>query len=215
MEKKDVWKRIKGLDISIPFQEKIFGLIDENLDRIQFVQDHIGLRDFLFIAEVETNYHDELFLFLDADVTKEGTLEENERKIMEKYDAHPFDILSKLKGFFETEKRILTIGIGFKNTEPTDEEIEEIENANLGSTADSKIESYRDLRIKKFPMWYSENAKMPKDVTSLMTNEEEQIAFLQRQAVKDILIASINKALEEGDEEAFLKYSNQLKVIYV
>lgn len=213
MNKFDVWKKVKQLDIAVPFQETIFKLIDENIERVEFVKDHIGLRDFLFIAEINTTYYDELFLFIDADASKETTLEENERRIMEKYEAHPFDIISHLRSFFETETRVLSIGIGFSNTEPTDEEIEFIESGN--KNANAKIEAYRNLRINKFPLWYQNNAKMPTEVTFFTLDEERHMAHEKQVLDKEKLIYSINRALEDNDLESFLRYSNEYIANYV
>lgn len=211
VDKLDMWGKIQTLDIQILFQENIFDLINTHLDRVEFVKDHLGLRDFLFIAEKGTDYMDELFLVINADVNREKTLEDNELVLFNKYQNKAHLIVVALREFFHETDRTLTIGIGFNKSEPTEEESISIEYAFQEGMIQSRLKAHRDLRIKKFPKWYQENAKMPEDVEFFTIEEELNWEINNYQSERDAWMKKINLSLEEKNEANFIEHAASYK----
>lgn len=208
MRKDEIWRIIKEqLYIEIPFKETIFDLIERNLNRIEFVKDHIGLQDFLFLAEKGNYYKDDVFLISNAQVNKENTLEENEKEALVVYEMHPFMIISKLKDFFSQTNRVLAIGIGFKNTEPTKEEFSSIEFSFKMGLIYSKLDVYREIRIKKFPRWYRDSALLPIEFNKKYIT----YSISKKELSKEELFEKIDESITNQNEKEFLKYSKQLK----
>lgn len=208
MKKNELFAKIKGLYIQIPFQETIYKMIERNLHRVEFVKDHIGLRDFLFIAEKGTGYHDELFVALNVPVSKRYTLEQNEEKMLLHYESHPFKVVEQLQEFFKTTDRTLYVGVGFARTEPTEEEYMSIEFSYQTGLIESKIQAHRELRMKKFPLWYRENAKLPEEVVGQM---EEIVLPEEIEKTKADIMKQIDLALDNGNQEAFFALAKEYK----
>lgn len=208
MKKSEILSKIKQLMIEIPFQETIFSILEKHLHKIEFVKDHIGLRDFLFIAEKGTAYQDELFIALDVPARKTFTLEQNEKEMLQCYENRPYTIVESLQRFFNETSRTLYIGIGFVRTEPTEEEYMSIEFSYQAGLIESKLQAHRELRMKKFPLWYRENAKLPEEITMHM---EELPTPEDVEKRKQQLMEKINQALESGNKEVFLKLTREYK----
>lgn len=206
MEKNELFDNIKGLNIEIPFQDTIFTVIEKYIDRIEFVKDHIGLRDFLFIAETGTAYQDELFIALDVQARKSKTLEENEQEMLIQYENRPFTVVELLQRFFKDTERILYVGIGFQATEPTEEEYMMIEFSYNSGLIKSKLQAYRELRVKKFPLWYSRHARLPEEIVPHIKEPVTPEEIFEK---KEALMKKINHALEKGEKELFLLLTKQ------
>lgn len=206
MKNDEILSKIKELLIAVPFQETIFSILEKNLHRIGFVKDHIGLRDFLFIAERESTYRDELFIALNVPVRKAYSLEENEEKMIQCYENRAYEVVASLQDFFKETERTLYVGIGFSNTAPTDEEYMSIEFSHQTGLIESKLQAHRELRMQKFPLWYRENSMLPEEINHLITEVPlpEEIEEKKHQLMK-----KINLALESGDEAVFLSLSKE------
>ena len=202
MEKHIIWQKIKQRDFQLPHQTELFTLLDEHLDQIVFVKDHIGVRDFLFLAEKKTEktYTNTLFLALDVPVKKTNSLEENEELFKAAYENDPDTILEAVKQFLNESSRPLCIGIGF--TESVTSEMDElvIALAFREGRISSILEGIR--KIRRFPVWYAEEAKMPEELH--FVSVEEEIEYIQHK-VEDRIVAlmtQIDEILEKDHPTA-------------
>lgn len=227
--KQKIWNHIKERTFDLPYQKEIFHLIETHLDRIEFVRDHIGLRDFLFLAEEAAKgyYTSELFIAINVDVSKRNNMRENNEQFTKKVNDDPIEVLKELKSFFLDTGRTLYLGIGFVETINSDlrektVEVEDIEgnHAEL-SLLDVTIirgiqtgkykspeEAMKDLR--QFPEWYENSSAMPEEVSQITIEEEEEIKRNQRQSKIKAYTDEINKALDQKDKDSFMKFSKLL-----
>jgi len=229
MDKKQIWDKIKERKYDIPFKEEIFSMIEENLNRVEFVKDHIGLRDFLFISEEGTEgfFTSNLFAAMNVDAEKNFPLEQNEKAFSQNYNDDPNDILKDLKWFFVNTERTLFLGIGFiETTSPElrkekfqhfgpDGQLHEITKYDLviyemmqSGKATTYAEASKQLRV--FPDWYDKYCKMPDEVKQLTKTEEKEIAKTQFQNKKKYLMELIDQTLDEGNREEF----DRLSIMY-
>jgi uncharacterized protein YpiB (UPF0302 family) len=168
----------------IKFHEEtnlILELIGNNLNRIDFVKDYVGLKDFVFLAEKKaTEFEAPAFGCFNVDIIPG----ENQYNYTQMSQAFKFDleeIFILIDDLFKTPDRKLYVGIGFKESAATSEDMltvhRQLKNKEIHDV-------YQALaKYRKFPDWY--NGKFPKDV------EEEQ----------DILskLDSLNSQLEENE----------------
>lgn len=206
LEKELVWEKIKEeTDMVFPYKLEVFELIDFHLDRIEFVKDHIGLRDFLFLAETGTHFTSDLFIAINTNVEKEMSVSEKEMAFMEKYKDDPDEVLEELENFFETTDRTLFVGIGFVETSSTEEE----EISVLLDLQRGEIETVQEglKNLRKFPRWYDLIAKMPEEVEFLTKSEEKKLIMKKVDQILD------KEKPTEKDRMLFTLLSQQLNSI--
>lgn len=219
MNKQQVWEKIKEREYEIPFKEEVFSLIEQNLSRVQFIKDHIGLRDVLFFSEVGTEkfFSSTLFVALDVETEKNKSMEQNEEAFYKKYKDEPTKVMEELTHFFAHTERILYIGIGFIETtnpelrnkkvpvmtESGSEEIPLYDFLIMKGVQEGKASSYAEMSklLRKFPEWYEEYATMPEE-EDILTVKEEKIG-------KQELMKLIDQALDQRDEQAFYALSQK------
>lgn len=207
MTNEEMLEQIQALQIDVPLLEDIYALLEQYSHRICFVQDHLGVRDFLFLAEKGSDYHDECFVALDVPVKERDSLEAQEERLLQRYEAHTTVIVEWLTAFFEETDRILYIGIGFKDTTPTEEELASIEFSFQRGYIESRLAVYRQLRIKKFPKWYQQHALSPDVLFKRLDSKKE----LETAEHVGALLEKINEALEKEDERTFLRLAKEYK----
>jgi len=219
MNKQQVWEKIKERKYDIPFKEEVFSLIEQNLSRVQFIKDHLGLRDVLFFSEVGTEefFSSTLFIALDVETEKNKSMEQNEEAFFKKCEDDPEEVIEELTNFFEQTERILYIGIGFvETTNPelrnkkipvlTDRGNQEIplyDYLIFKGVEEGKASSYAEMSklLRKFPEWYEEYATMPEEENILTIKEEKR--------GKKELMQLINEALDKRDQETFYSLSQE------
>jgi hypothetical protein len=169
--KEDVWEKLLEEGFDIEFENDFIDIIEENFDRVEFVKDGIGLRDFLFISQLGIEgFLNPMFLIEDLAVENSEAFYSKEQKYLNNIEKREMVILSKLGKFFKETKRTLYLGVGFEeNLEINDNEIIEMmqEAANKNTSIESIMREKR-----KFPVWYANVAKMPEEVTFLNKNAE-------------------------------------------
>lgn len=229
MENQNVWKKIKEREYDIPNQNEIFNLIETHLDRVEFVRDHIGLRDFLFIAESGTQgfYISTLFIATDVEASKRNTMSENDEAFHEKLNEDPIGVLKELQSFFANTNRTLYMGIGFMETtsqemrdtkvpiQDMDGELQEISLLEATIIAGLQSGKYRSPQeamkdLRKFPDWYTETSVMPEETEQVTVEEEKQAVAETLLVQKLYLKGQINEALDRKDKEAFIRFSRLL-----
>lgn len=204
MNKKEAWEKIKKLDIRIPFKERIFDLIEQNFNKIEFVKDHIGLKNFFFMAEYSTAYASEMFITLNVRYEKGSTLEEMEKMMYKKYTDDSIEVLKKLEEYLLEGEDVLAIGIGFEGSEPNETDTISVEYAYKKGKINSKLEGYRRIREKKMPLFFRSVACMPEDI-----NKNE----LSIQDKEKLLMKKIDDSLDKNDENSFLKWTEKINKI--
>lgn len=174
LTKKEVWQKIKQRPFKFPLKEEVFSLIEENFERVDFVIDHVGIRDFLFIVEDTPNlsaFTANLFTTINVACEKDYSFKKNLELSLYKYNSDASSSLKALKELFEETERMLYIGVGFKESQKIDEAkfTEEI----LSGKYATQEEVLKALR--KFPEWYSDYAKDPKDIQFITVKAEKFI----------------------------------------
>lgn len=211
--KKQVWDKIKGVTVfEFPFKQQIIELIEDNLERIEFVKDHLGVRDFLFLAESGTNYTSELFAAFDVNAEIHESNKQKKEAFIDQYDDDPYSIIAKIKAFFNETNRTLYVGVGFMESETTEEQIHRAQQLYSTGVANSPEEAMKMTRV--FPEWYSDYARMPEEIDMLSIKKE---AYSKEQREKELkaLIKEIDKTLDDDDEKRFklltAKYKKMLQ----
>jgi len=204
MIKKDIFHKIKSL--SLPDEAALLlGLIEKNIQRIEYVKDHVGLRDFLFIAEKEAKgYEFGIFACFDVDIVY-GDKEHNLLAMNDCLIEDVRDIYYKLDDFFKNSDRILYVGIGFANSAPTPEDHFRIFHAMESNEIDDPMEAL--VKMRRFPEWYI--AKFPQEVeenekllTRLQLVQEQMDKLVHQERIKQI-----DLALKQNDKSTFMKLS--------
>jgi hypothetical protein len=209
-----LWKNILKRNFNLPHQNEIFEIIEENLERIVFVKDHIGARDILFIAEEGTQkgFLTNLFISLDVEVKKENSFTENEKEFQKKYEDVPEVVIKNLKGFFAKTKRKLCIGIGFYESMTTQTDEIVITYALREGKIKDVLEGLR--KVRRFPSWFAESAIMPEDVIDEKAEKEERFAYQTKIKLSKMVKDEINEILSKksSDEEDVKRFNNLTKI---
>jgi len=194
LTKKEVWQKIKKRPINFPLKNDVIALIERNFDRVEFVKDHVGVRDFLFIAEETENisaFTSNLFTAINVACEKDYSFKKNLELFLYKYNGDVVTSLNNLTELFETTKRTLYIGIGFKESQKIDEAkfTEEI----LSGKYQTQEEALKVIR--KFPDWYASYAKDPRDINFITVKAEKFITDVLKPLEKSHITAQINNIL--------------------
>lgn len=207
--KKIVWENIKNRMYSFSNKNEIFELIEKHFERVEFVKDHIGVRDLLFFAERGTERHYPIDVFTAIDVHVEGakTIEEKRISFKKKFNDQNELIMKDLLNFFTNTKRTLSIAIGFKETVLT--ETDEL----LISLAlnEGKIKTIHEgiRKVRRFPTWFEEYAIMPEEAEQEIEKGEPNLE------IKELILHEINLLLKkekrsEEEEEKLTYLSKEL-----
>lgn len=210
MIKKDIFHKIKSL--SLPDEASILlSLIEKNINRIEYVKDHLGLKDFLFIAEKESHvYEFNIFACFDVDVVY-GDKEHNFLAMNDCLLEDVRDIYYKLDDFFKYSDRILYVGIGFADSAPTPEDHFQIFNAMERNEIDDPMEAL--VKMRRFPDWYV--AKFPQEVEEA-EKLMDRLRVLQNQmklVVIEDKLRQIDIALKHNDQTKFKDLSREFSEI--
>jgi len=209
-KKKLALERLKERNFNFPFNKKVLALIEENLHRVQFVNDHIGVRDFLFICEEGLFYTGDFFVALDVECEKENSYQENLELMMQKYTDYPVEVYQKVIRFFEETSRILYVGVGLVESKVIDFD-EFMIKVEEGMTEEEALKC-----VRCFPDWYRAVALDPDDIPYLSVKAEKYISKLKR-IEQSLLNEQMNailmkKELNETDQQTLKKLSCLLKV---
>ena len=194
LTKKEVWQKIKQRPFKFPLKEEVFSLIEENFNRVDFVIDHVGIRDFLFIVEDTPNlsaFTANLFTTINVACEKDYSFKKNLELSLYKYNSDASSSLKALKELFKETERMLYIGVGFKESQKIDEAkfTEEI----LSGKYTTQEEVLKALR--KFPEWYSSYAKDPKDIQFITVKAEKFIKDVLKPLEKFSIKTEIDEIL--------------------
>lgn len=187
----------------------LFDVLEDYIDRVEFVKDHVGLNNFLFIAEKDADEfefpHFACFnLDLKDDDDQHNFVSMNQSLI---YDLK--DINNNLINFFKDEDAIMYVEIGFKESMPTQDDQFRILKLLKEKECDDIQEAI--ARVRKFPTWYkakfSKSVKAEFDVLKEMEKTEKHL----ESKLKRDLVEQINRALMDNDKDLFIALTNRLK----
>lgn len=202
MKKDIIWQKIKQRSFQFPHQAELFSLLEKHLDQIVFIKDHIGVRDFLFLAEKKTEkfYPHALSLALDVPVKKTNSLEENEELFHAVCENDPDMILNDVKQFLSESSRPLCVRIGFAESVTSEMDELVVALAFREGRISSVLEGIR--KIRRFPVWYAEEAKMPEELH--LTSKEEEAEYIHHKVEDRIssLMTQIDDILEKENPTA-------------
>lgn len=213
MNKKEMLEKVKEINIDAPFLKEIYEFLDQHIDRVEFVKDHIGLRDFFFLAEEGTTFAASLFSAVNTNVRRGNSNEMNERAFQEAYLDDPIDVVKGLEEFFLHTDRTMYVGIGFSESDLDEEQIMKVREMLVSNQVEDHYEALANSR--KFPSWYEENAKYPSEIFFVTKEEEEKQAQDLLTQKKENIMTEINALLDkeektEEDEKRFMELSNEL-----
>lgn len=210
MSNKEIFSKIKTLQFPKEIKP-LLDLLDKHVDRIDYVKDHVGLRDFLFIAEENANeFEFQTFCYFDVPINLDND-DENFLTLNQMMIYEPKEVFQSVKDFFENTDRILYIGIGFKQSVLKQSDMFLVHDLLEKKEAKTAFEALS--KVRKFPSWYK--AKFPKDIHEQLRSRKilEKADTILLQKRKEDLLQLIDKALTENDSEKFLLYSSQLATI--
>ncbi|MED2737832.1 hypothetical protein [Bacillus toyonensis] len=193
MNKQVVWNKIKERKYSSSMIEDIIKVIEQNFERIEFVKDHVGVRDFLFIAEEGTKYAADFFTSINVECEKDYSYLTNLRLWFKNNNANTDSAYKELVNFFDCTDRTLYIGIGFKESEVYLKE--ELAEEILSQKYEVEEEILKKLR--KFPKWFEEFAKWPEDINFITVKAERYIKKVLRPMEKEALKGKIDEILSK------------------
>jgi len=213
MTKKEIIERMAKLQYHDNV-EPIFELLIQNLHRVEFVKEAVGLRDLLFIAERGAKEFEDNPIYACFDVPIEPENEELNYLSLKKMMITPFeDILLTLRTFFINTDRTLYLWLAFKSSSlPQEDMFRVIENLRLKkekSTFEAKA------KLRKYPKWF--DGKLPSEVIE----EANYIKMLHQFEIevhhymKNVLLKKIDSAVVNDDKELFHRLSTEYNKLYI
>ena len=208
LTKKEVWQKIKQRPFKFQLKEEVFSLIEENLDRVDFVLDHVGIRDFLFIVEDTPNlsaFTANLFTTINVACEKDYSFKKNLELSLYKYNSDTSTSLKAIKELFKDTERTLYVGVGFKESQKIDQAkfTEEI----LSGKYTTQEEVLKALR--KFPEWYANYAKDPNNISFITVKAEnfinDVLKLLEKYNIKNQINSILLKRRLTEDDKLLLK----------
>lgn len=189
----------------------ILALIEKNIHRVEFVKDHIGLKNFVFLAEKEaTKFEFPYFACFNLD-TQENDEAHNFVSMNQALIYDLKEIQKDVKDFFVEEDGTLFVEIGFKESVPNQEDRFRVYQLLKKKEANDIQEAI--AKVRKFPSWYK--AKFSRDIIDEMILLEQlevaEVRLLKR--LKNDLVQQISVALDNNDENEFIILSTRYKKV--
>lgn len=189
----------------------ILELVEQNLHRVEFVKDHLGLNNFVFLAERDaTKFEFPYFACFNLDIQ----VDDDAHNFVSMNQALIYDlkeIQKDIENFFTKEEGVLYVEIGFKESVPNQEDRFRVYQLLKKKEANDIQEAI--AKVRKFPEWYK--AKFSKEVLDEQVLLE-QLEHAERQLLiqlKTDLIQQINRALKNNDEATFILLTNRYKKV--
>jgi hypothetical protein len=196
-----------------PFEmEELFDVFETNLDRIEFVKDHQGLENFVYISEInEEEYVDDLIYYACIETKNDVSTnyEEMEKQFSVLYDSN--EMVEELTRFFQFGKNTLYIQIDFLETKPSQEDSFQAYHLLKEGIVQTKEEALS--HFKHYPDWY--DAKHANDILeekNLLNDLEYAEKRLLHQLKKEIK-EKIVQSVEHNNEKEFLYFTEKYKRI--
>lgn len=186
------WKIAKNQGFNIKYEYELEKLVNKNLDRIEFVKDGIGLRDFLFVAMKDTEgFAYDIYCTLDVKVDPSEPFNVKSKRMEESVEYRELVCLQKIEHFFKHTNRTLYIGLGFKeNLMYSEEDLKEI----IGYEENPIMNEEEIIKRRKFPKWYSEVSRFPDEIFYLSKYVEIYLFDYLNKEEREVLLKEMKKA---------------------
>jgi hypothetical protein len=188
----------------------IYNLIREFPNRIQFVKDHNGVKNVLFISTEDATKKSIFEYPAFAAFHYKGDTEEEYKKSIVEYTSE--EIYKETKEFLETTIEPLYVGIGFTESYVTNEDYFEV----LYLMEDTKCNVVDAIvSLRRFPEWYGEEAEYPfyilkeKEYLERMSLSEKEYLL----NLKQTYLLEMNETVELNDEKRFNEICEDIKII--
>lgn len=210
LNKLEVLNHVKKMEFTKDVYS-ILELIEQNLHRVEFVKDHMGLNNFVFLAEKEaTKFEFPYFACFNLDIHENDEAHNfvsmNQSLI---YDLK--EIQKDMKNFFLEEEGVLYVEIGFKESVPNQEDRFRVYQLLKKKEVNDIQEAI--AKVRKFPEWYK--AKFSREVLDEKVLFE-QLELAEAQLLKQLkndLVQQINEALLKNDEQLFMILTKRYKKV--
>ena len=209
MNKKTILDSVKKLVLQDRGLEVVFGLLESNIHRINFVIDGVGTRDCLFIVEEQEGSW-RVFLTRDMD-TNLNDLDEFYLLSDENEFVDLPVIISNLEKFFLSNGEALNVEVSFYGCRLSkDEEIFLDIALQLG-----RIESIgfirRTIKFQGSPKWYAEAVNRSKN--DYKCEDQELLYEKQIEELRLDIISKIDSALLSDNRSLFRKYASDYNLL--
>ena len=189
--------------------EVVFGLLENNIHRINFVIDGVGTRDCLFIVEEQEGSW-RVFLTTNMDTNLNDIDEFYLLSDEKEFGDFPV-IISNLEKFFLNNGGVLNVEVSFYGCRLSkDEEIFLDIALQLG-----KIESIgfirRAIKFQGSPKWYAEAVNH--SVNDYKGEDQELLYEKQIEELRLDIISKIDSALLNNDRNLFRKYASNYNLL--
>lgn len=191
----------------------VFSLLEENLDRIEFVKEAIGLQDFLFIAQDGTEEFEDSPFYACFDVAIDPDNEELNFISMKKNMISAVDeILLRMTEFFSATDRTLYLWVVFEESS-----LEQTDMFRVMDKLRSKVETSpfeAKAKLRQYPEWFI--GKLPSEIAeenNLLQKIKEYEESLHETMQKE-LMKKIESAVITGDRAMFETYCTQYNKLY-
>jgi len=211
---KIIIEELKKRNIPSEIKNTIFPLVEQYIDRIQFVKSFVGLKDILYFEELDVDFFDfPFFLSLNCQTlsTNGGNKHESIASVYENAITDVEEIVRKLKYFFEETNRILFFEVAFSENVLSNDDMWEVYHRMNEETDKEPFEIM--TKMYRYPEWYDvefgENVAILEESLSLL----KQMDNLYITSSIKKLEEEINKALEEDNAPLFTTLVKQLKAL--
>lgn len=187
----------------------VYQLIKEYAHRVQFVKDHNGVHNVLFLSTADSAKSIFEFPYFSAYQFDRDIPPTIQNTVLE---YAPEDIYTSTKNFLETTDSTLYVGIGFPECFVTNEDYFEILYL-MEDTKCNVVDAFVSLR--RFPEWYSEEAEFPfyilkeKEYLNQMQVVEKNYLL----TLKQHYLLEMNRAVETNNEKLFTEVCEEIKNI--
>lgn len=205
---------LKKRNIPSEVKKTIFPMVEQYIDRIQFVKSFVGLKDILYFEELEVEFFDfPFFLSLNCQTVNAsgGNKHESISSVYENAITDLDEIVRKLKFFFEETNRTLFIEVAFTENILNNDDMWRVYHRMNDEFEKEPFEIM--VRMYRYPEWYDADFG-----ESVAVFEDSIFALKQMEKIKlsstiKELEEKINIALENDDLENLAILVQELKTL--
>lgn len=211
---KIIIEELKKRNTPSEIKQTIFPIVEQYIDRIQFVKSFVGLKDILYFEELDVDFFDfPFFLSLNCQTLSSngGDKHASIASVYENAITDAEEIVRKLKHFFEETNRILFFEVAFSENVLSNDDMWQVYH-NMNEETDK--EPFEIMtKMYRYPEWYDvefgENVAILEDSLTVL----KQMDNINTLATIKELEEEINKALENDDAALFSSLVKELKVL--
>lgn len=207
-------EELKKRNIPSEVIKVIFPMVEQYIDRIQFVKSYVGLKDILYFEELEVDFFDfPFFLSLNCQTLSATTGDKHEiiASVYENSITDIEEIQRKLKFFFEETNKTLFIVVAFTENILSNDDMWKVFHRMSDEMDKEPFEIM--TKIYHYPTWYDvefgEKVAVLEDSLSMLKQLETIELVKSIKEVEEL----INIALEKNDLDSLPTLAEQLKTL--